>query len=282
MDQTPTHLEPTAPEPTPQPFSQPATPPITPPVTPVAAPMKSMLALWSMILGIASIVLALILFISIPAAIIAIIFGIVTLSKHHPGKGKALTGIITGGVALFIFIPFAFVVALSAISSLQAAGAKLQATPIATSSTENSVLTDCYSYTIPTNYVYEPNSKDCYTAVNISGGDDLTRIRVKGTTGTIGTLSDVVTRYNTTLKKANPDGKGVIDQEQFTANGKTVYYISYIDGYMLLSGIYIISDPNSTKTVGGESINAYSVLGYTYNAALKANVRSVVDSLVTK
>jgi len=282
MDQTPAPLEPTTPEPATQPFAQPTTPPSTPTVAPIATPVKSMLALWSMILGIVSIVLALVFFISIPAAIVAIILGIVALSKHRPGKGKSLTGIITGGVALFVVIPISFVIAISAINSLQEAGAKLRATPIAASSTANSVLTDCYSYTIPTNYVYEPNSKDCYTAVNISGGDDLTRILVKGTTGTIGTLSDVVAQSNTAIKKASPDSKGIIEQEQFIANGKTVYYIAYEDGYKLLYGRYIINDPNSTKTVSGESINAYSVIGYTYNAALKANVRSVVDSLITK
>ena len=282
MDQTPTPLEPTTPEPATQPFAQPTTPPSTPTVAPIATPVKSMLALWSMILGIVSIVLALLFFIAAPAAIVAITLGIIALAKHRPGKGKSIAGIITGGVALLFVIPFATIVAFSALASLQEAGAKLQATPIAASSTGNIVTTDCYNYTIPANYVYEPNSKDCFTAVNISGGDALTRIQVKGTTGTIGTLSEVVAKYNASLKTTYPNGKGIIDQEQFTANGKTVYYISYEDTYKLLSGIYIVNDPQSTKLVDGVSINAYSVLGYTYNAALKANVRSVVDSLVTK
>jgi len=280
MDQTPTSTESSVPQ-----------PPVQPPVTPVAQPSpesprgSSKLALWSMILGIVSVVLALVIFISIPAAIVAIVLGIIGLVKHHPGKGKSITGVITGAVALFIIIPFMiFVIAvtIAANNSLTERANKAQETVDAKSNSANKVTTDCYTYAIPTGYEYDDGSKACHTAVNIPQGDALTRVQVKGTTGTIGTLSDVVARYNATLSRADPNTKGIIDQEQFTANGKTVYYVSYEDTYKLLTGIYIVSDPESTQSIDGEPINAYSVLGYTYNSSLKGTVRSVVDSLVTK
>ena len=253
--------------------------------TPRGTTPTSKIPLLSMILGITSIVLAVLYFISVPAAFVAITLGIITLVKRHPGKGKGIAGIVMGGLALFIFIPVSVFLALFVLNNIAEkveASRTPTSTQTATSSNTNKVTTDCYSYTIPTGYEYDDNSKACHTAVNIPKGDALTRIQVKGTTGTIGTLSDVVNRYNTTLKAADPNTKGIIDQEQFTAGGKTVYYVSYEDTYKLLTGIYIINDPESTQTIGTEPINAYSVLGYTYNAALKGNVRGVVDSLITK
>ena len=102
MDQTPTPLEPTTPEPPTQPFGQ----PITPPVAPIVTPVKSTLALWSMILGIVSIVLALLFFIAAPAAIVAITLGIIALAKGEfkitaNRKVKGSTGRDLGIVLLF-------------------------------------------------------------------------------------------------------------------------------------------------------------------------------------
>jgi len=253
--------------PTPNPLTQPTNQPITP-----KTPQRSSkFALWSLILGVTSIILAIFVYISIPAAIAAGILGVVVLTKHLPGKGKAAAGIITGGVALFVIIP---IISLAAQSLNNANTSVRNGAP--------KVTTDCYSYTIPTGYEYEDTSKDCHTAVNYPKGDALTRIQVKGTTGTVGTLDEVVAMYNTTLKKSDPNAAGVIDKEQFTVDGKTVYYVSYTDGLKLLTGVYIVKDPESTQVVGGQPIVAYSVLGYTYNAELKKVVRSVVNSLVTK
>lgn len=280
MDQTPTPTESSIP----QPPVQPPTPPIVPP-SPEIPRNSSKLALWSMILGIVSVVLALVIFISIPASIVAIILGIVALVKGRPGKGKSIAGIITGGVALFIIIPFMiFIIAvtIAANDGLNERANQAQERIDAKTNAANQVTTDCYTYTIPTGYEYDDGSKACHTAVNIPKGDALTRVQVKGTTGTIGTLSEVVARYNTTLSQVDPNTKGIIDQEQFTVNGKTVYYVSYDDTYKLLTGIYIVNDPESTQVINGEPINAYSVLGYTYNSSLKGTVRGVVDSLVTK
>jgi len=265
--------------PTPNPLTQPTNQPITP-KTPQES---SKLALWSLILGVTSIILAIFVYISIPAAIAAGILGAVVLTKHLPGKGKAAAGIITGGVALFLIIPI-ISLATQSLNNASPGGLRGAITPTTTepSAAATKVTTDCYSYAIPTGYEYEEASKDCHTAVNYPKGDALTRIQVKGTTGTVGTLDEVVAMYNTTLKKSDPNAAGVIDKEQFTVDGKTIYYVSYTDGLKLLTGVYIVKDPESTQVVGGQPIVAYSVLGYTYNAELKKVVRSVVDSLVTK
>jgi len=259
------------------------TPTSTEPSTAPATTNK--LALWALILGIVSAVLAIVVVISIPAAIAAIVLGIISLVKHHTGKGQSIAGVIIGGVSLFVLIPISAIIGLAVLSVIAnnetpvSGTTSGQAKP---STSTSKVITDCYTYAVPAGYKYDDNSKDCHTAVNIPKGDALTRIQVKGTTGEIGTLSEVATQYDTSIKAAFPGSKGVIDQEQFTANGKTVYYISYEDSYKLLAGLYIVVDLESTQTISGEPINAYSILGYTYNSQLKGNVRSVVDSLITK
>lgn len=59
------------------------------------------LSIAALVLGIVSVVLWCIWFISIPCAILALIFGILGIRKH--GKGLALAGLITGSLALAIW-----------------------------------------------------------------------------------------------------------------------------------------------------------------------------------
>lgn len=193
------------------------------------------------------------LIISIPAAIATITIGIIALVQHRPGKAKSISGIITGSFALVL---------INLVSIFFLSGA-IETVRTAMNSKEPSAA--------------------CHTAVNLPGGDALSRVEVKATTGTIGTLDDVVAKFNTTLKTSDPTSSGILDQEEFkTADGKTVYYLSFKDGNKLLFGVYIVNDPKSDQMLDGEAVVGYSVLGYTYNSALKGTVRSVVDSLETK
>lgn len=72
----------------------------------------------SMVLGIISIVLFCIWYLSIPCAILAIIFGIVGMKKG--GKGMAISGLVLGIIAVAIVGIFVIFVgsALTSISSL--------------------------------------------------------------------------------------------------------------------------------------------------------------------
>ena len=58
----------------------------------------------ALVLGIVSIVLWCLWYISIPCAIIALVFGIIGIKKQ--GKGFALTGIITGALVLVVWVLF--------------------------------------------------------------------------------------------------------------------------------------------------------------------------------
>lgn len=60
------------------------------------------LSVTSMVLGIVSIVTWCAWFISIPCSILALIFGILGVKK--PGKGMAITGIVTGSIVLAIWV----------------------------------------------------------------------------------------------------------------------------------------------------------------------------------
>jgi hypothetical protein len=258
---------------------------------PVIQPQGSQnLSMWSLVLGITSLVLGIIVLISIPAAIAAVILGILVLVKHQPGRGKAVAGISTGGVFLLIALPLIAFTVLAYNSAPQKASdtnraATQQAADkrTATATNGSNVDTSCYSYLVPSGYEYDTTSKDCSTAVNTPKGDSLTRITVKGNTGTIGSLQDVVTAFNKTLQNGNSSAPGVIDQSTTIINGHTVYYISYKDSNGLLFGNYIFPDTSaSQKDTAGKTITAYTVAGYTYNLNLKNIVRGVVESLTIK
>lgn len=278
MNETPTESNPIPVAPT---FEQPVAP--IPPHTP--APQASKLGLWSMILGIGSLVLALLFFVSLPAAIAAIILGIMTLVKHRPGKGMAIAGIITGGLALLV-IPILLTITIAAYngvtekakSAVQAAQQK-ESEKVAAEN-DRFVDTECYSYAYPEGYEFDDNSKGCITSVNIPKGDTLTRIVVKGNTGTIGTLNDVATTLNNALLKGDPKSEGVIDKKELNVNGSTAYYITYKDATGLLFANYIFPYTGSNdQTLDGKPVTAYTVAGYVYNEKLKELLDGVVDSL---
>lgn len=81
----------------------------------------------SMVLGIVAIVLWCMWFLSIPCAILALIFGIIGIKK--PGKGMAIAGIVTGAITLAIW---ALIFVFAIIGS--------------TTYNSNSFLRDTYSY----------------------------------------------------------------------------------------------------------------------------------------
>jgi len=263
----------------------------TPNQTPAAAPKPSeKLAIWSLILGISAIVLALIVFISIPAAIVAIVLGAMALVKHSPGKTKAIVGIITGGAALLIFIPasiaLSFVVFegiaekaedLAKTTDKALTAGKTSDSTNSSMVTGNKVSTDCYSFTIPSSYEYDEDSVDCTTIINIPKGDILTRITVRPNTGKIGTLNEVVNTLNASIKKSDPSNPGITTQEELTINGRLAYHILYKDGNGLLSENYIIPDDSASQTINGKTITAYSVVGYGL-----PQVKEVAESLILK
>ena len=75
---------------------------------------KKGMALAGMILGIVTIVLCFIFYISIPCGILAIIFGAMSLKSTN--RGMALAGVITGIVGIILTIVIFAVIAISAIS----------------------------------------------------------------------------------------------------------------------------------------------------------------------
>lgn len=103
----------TAVEPTPaspNPLAQPYQPQTQQAPTPSA---KKGMAITSMVLGIVSIVIAILWFIAAPVAIAAIILGIISLVKKQGGKGMSITGIVTGAVTVFIIVPLILVTVLA-------------------------------------------------------------------------------------------------------------------------------------------------------------------------
>ena len=257
--------------------------------TPTQPVKPSRMSTWSLVLGIVAFVLAVVIFISIPAAIIAIVFGIIVLVKHRPGKRKAIAGIIIGGITLLLIPPLvtlslvAYNALTERVNMTNKSSQQKETNKIAGTATNTSkVDTQCYTYTIPTGYEFDVASKNCTTAVNIHNGDDLTRITVKGNTGTIGSLKDVVASFNKTLQTGNSNAPGFVDQKELILQGRSVYYITYKDTTGLLFGNYIISDKSGSRIVNDKTITAYTVAGYVYNSSLAGIVRNVFDSLTVK
>ena len=79
------------------------------------------LAIASLVLGIVALCLCCIWFLSIPAAIVGVILGVIALKKQTPGRGMAIAGLIMsiiGCVLAIIFIVIAIVAVNEATSSL--------------------------------------------------------------------------------------------------------------------------------------------------------------------
>lgn len=81
--------------PPPPPYGMPPAPGYQP------APQGKGMAIAAMVLGIVSVVLCPIPFLTIPAAVVAIILGLIA-RRRGPGAGLAITGVITGVVGALI------------------------------------------------------------------------------------------------------------------------------------------------------------------------------------
>ena len=91
-----------------QPYQQPI-PPMQPPMAPVPPPGPQGgkgLAVASMVLGIISLVCFCWWYISVVAAIIGLILGIVSLRGQKPGRGMAIAGIVTSAIGLVLMVIF--------------------------------------------------------------------------------------------------------------------------------------------------------------------------------
>ena len=68
-----------------------------------------------MVLGIIALVLFCVFYISIPCAIVAIIFGILGLKSTE--KGMAIAGLVTGSIGLFISIAIIVIVFIAGVAA---------------------------------------------------------------------------------------------------------------------------------------------------------------------
>ena len=68
----------------------------------------------SLVLGIVSLVTWCMTIVSIPCAILALVFGILGVRK--PGKGMAIAGLITSGISILIWVIVFNIIIISAIS----------------------------------------------------------------------------------------------------------------------------------------------------------------------
>ncbi len=118
-------VQPVQPPVPPMPPVQPPIPPMQPmqPVQPVPQEGKG-LSVASMVLGIVSLACFCVWYISIPAAIIGLILGIVAKKGNKPGSGMALAGIIMSIIGLVLTVLF-FILGLIGLSILDSYGSSI-------------------------------------------------------------------------------------------------------------------------------------------------------------
>ena len=76
------------------------------------------MAVWSLVLAIIAFFTGLLIFISGPLALIALILGIIVLVKKRAGKGLAIAGVVISGF-LLVTLPFTLAIMLTAYNGVQ-------------------------------------------------------------------------------------------------------------------------------------------------------------------
>lgn len=92
-----------------------------PTVAPSTATGSKALAITALVLAIVSVVIGLAWFIAAPLAIVAIILSIVALAKHANGKGQSIAALIVSGISLIFFVPFWALFSLGLLIGIQQA-----------------------------------------------------------------------------------------------------------------------------------------------------------------
>lgn len=92
------------------------TPTTAQPVTTAGGGSKAP-AIVALVLGVISLITVGVFFVSLPLAIIAVILAIIALVKRRPGKGLAIAGLITGGIAVLLF-PIVLMITMAAYQGI--------------------------------------------------------------------------------------------------------------------------------------------------------------------
>jgi len=258
------------------------------PVPPVSS--SKGLAITSLILSIAALLLGVLWPIAILLAIASLVTGIIALVKKTPGKGLGLAGVIIGGVALLLS-PLWIAVSIEtykAISSLANESStrsdtdqEITATGITSAEGATGLIeTPCYSFVAPEGYSVKvaERASDCILAIGFgSPSDALDQIQVRGVTGEVPAVDELLAKVSAQI--TNSQVGELIEAKKLKIDDHNAVLVRFTDSYKLERSSYYIIDQESMHSIEGNKINGYVVNGYSYNSTLEANVTAVVDSL---
>ncbi len=143
----------------------------------------------------------------------------------------------------------------------------------------STVGTPCYTFTVPAGYDVEPASAGCTVAVNIPGGDALSRIEIRPNAGT-GTASEALTAIKAELgKDASITVKAAdvvtLDQGNLAAD------VSF-ETSTLLREIFAVPTKGRTYVIAGKAVDGFMIGGSAYNKELDGALHAVANSFQFK
>lgn len=249
----------------------------TPPLSPTT-PKRSKLPTLSLVFGIIGVVLALIIFVSVPAAIAAIIIGAVALKKKVGDKGKSVAGIVLGSLSLVIIIPLLVIITLVAYNGIQerAQRAVDQANSSGSSQTSDSANVDepCYRFALPSGYTVSRTDGNC--EVTLSDGTD--EINVTPITGEVPSLSEA----RSILQPFATSAEGTLSQgEERMFNDVTAYKFT-IDYSAGTFALYLFIDESGAHEVSGQTVTGYSVTGRSDSFDSRVTLELITDTFTLK
>ena len=271
--------------------SHPQAPSLVEPVSPTDG--SKGLAITSLILSIAALLLGVLWPIAILLAIASLVTGIIVLAKKTPGKGLGLAGVIIGGIALLLSPLWiaASLEAYKAISSITnetstRSDAEQESPVTGVTSTEGAtglIETPCFSFIAPESYSLKvaKRASDCMVAIGFgSPSDALDQISVRGITGEVPSVDALLAKVSAQI--TNSEVGELIEAKKITIDNHDAVLVRFTDSFKLERSSYYVIDQESAHSIEGNEINGYVINGYSYNSTLETNVKAVVDSLKIK
>lgn len=299
---------PQAPEPTPSFAPQPATQPDLPPTSPAPTPTAPSAVDPGKTLGVVGFILAFV------ANLFGLIISIIALNKSKKAgykNGLALAGIIISSIGLVLGLIGGIIfgaVILSAAgkvaercADLGTSSVYIDGTRYVCTSNSGSNKTDtsattgsatsiagtpvtaaggtvtaaCFTFTQPSNYIINPNSKTCQTELRLdngsSSGVSLTAIFVKAQTGN-NDVDDFFTKYEAL-------GASAGTKERLTIGGEKAGKIVLKDSFGIEQATYFIEDTTGNFEATNGPVTSYLIYG---PAESKEQLSTIINSFTVK
>jgi hypothetical protein len=243
---------------------------------------SSALPIWALILSILGIVTGIVVFLSIPLALVALILGIVALKKRATRKGMSIASIVISAFTLVVIVPIMLFITLVAFNGVTDVANRAVVAAENRAAGDRFVDTPCFTFTAPTGYDISDLASSCAVILtDTSTRDTQTSSPTEGFI-VITPINEDVSNENRVFAYLESAYENIFDAETaevLDTNGYTVYSYKSNDEPNYRS--YIVIDESGIHNQDGV-VTGYELVAEIDTPARTKDLMQAVQTFIIK